>query len=58
LSASRASAAFPLRAAASTHSGFSLPFYAPDDFAAVWKGIREALRPGGVFAGQLFGPSG
>jgi SAM-dependent methyltransferase len=38
------------------HAGFSLPFCSPDDFAAVWKGIREALLPGGVFAGQLFGP--
>jgi SAM-dependent methyltransferase len=38
------------------HAGFSLPFCAPDDFAAVWKVIREALLPGGVFAGQLFGP--
>jgi SAM-dependent methyltransferase len=38
------------------HAGFSLPFCAPGDFAAVWKGIRDALRPGGVFAGQLFGP--
>jgi SAM-dependent methyltransferase len=38
------------------HAGFSLPFCAPDDFALVWKGIREALLPGGVFAGQLFGP--
>lgn len=38
------------------HAGFSLPFCAPDDFAAVWKRIREALLPGGVFAGQLFGP--
>ena len=38
------------------HAGFSLPFCAPGDFAAVWRGIREALLPGGVFAGQLFGP--
>ena len=38
------------------HAGFSLPFCAPGDFAAVWKGILEALLPGGVFAGQLFGP--
>jgi SAM-dependent methyltransferase len=37
------------------HAGFSLPFCAPGDFAAVWKQIREALLPGGVFAGQLFG---
>lgn len=38
------------------HAGFSLPFCAPGDFAAVWAGIRQALLPGGVFAGQLFGP--
>jgi SAM-dependent methyltransferase len=38
------------------HAGFSLPFCATGDFAAMWKGIREALLPGGVFAGQLFGP--
>lgn len=45
-----------LPTAALVHAGFSLPFCAPDDFAVVWKGIREALQPGGVFAGQLFGP--
>jgi SAM-dependent methyltransferase len=38
------------------HAGFSLPFCAPGDFAGVWAGIRDAIRPGGVFAGQLFGP--
>jgi SAM-dependent methyltransferase len=38
------------------HAGFSLPFCAPGDFAAMWKQVREALLPGGVFAGQLFGP--
>lgn len=38
------------------HAGFSLPFCGSDDFTLVWKRIREALPPGGVFAGQLFGP--
>jgi hypothetical protein len=38
------------------HAGFSLPFCAPEHFALVWKGIQAALLPGGVFAGQLFGP--
>jgi tellurite methyltransferase len=37
------------------HAGFSLPFCAPGHFMAVWKEIRGALQPGGVFAGQLFG---
>jgi SAM-dependent methyltransferase len=38
------------------HAGFSLPFCAPDQFADLWARIRRALRPGGIFAGQLFGP--
>jgi SAM-dependent methyltransferase len=38
------------------HAGFSLPFCAPDRFADLWVRIRQALRPGGIFAGQLFGP--
>jgi SAM-dependent methyltransferase len=38
------------------HAGFSLPFCSPCDFADVWSGIAGALLPGGVFAGQLFGP--
>ncbi len=37
------------------HAGFSVPFCAPGDFAQMWAGIRDALLPGGVFAGQLFG---
>lgn len=49
-------AAVALPPADLVHAGFSLPFCAPGDFAAVWAGIGEALRPGGVFAGQLFGP--
>jgi SAM-dependent methyltransferase len=37
------------------HAGFSLPYCRPDAFAGVWEGIRSAIRPGGRFAGQLFG---
>jgi SAM-dependent methyltransferase len=37
------------------HAGFSLPFCSPRQFPAVWQGIRRALVPGGIFAGQLFG---
>jgi SAM-dependent methyltransferase len=38
------------------HAGFSLPFCAPDRFGDLWARIRRALLPGGIFAGQLFGP--
>jgi len=37
------------------YAGFSLPFCRPARFPSVWRGILEALRPGGRFAGQLFG---
>jgi SAM-dependent methyltransferase len=37
------------------HAGYSVPFCHPEDFSDVWTGIRRALSPGGVFAGQLFG---
>jgi SAM-dependent methyltransferase len=37
------------------YASFSLPFCSPDRFPALWRGIRRALRPGGHFAGQLFG---
>jgi SAM-dependent methyltransferase len=37
------------------HAGFSLPFCPPQEFPSVWARIRQALAPGGVFAGQLFG---
>jgi hypothetical protein len=37
------------------HAGFSLPYCRPEAFPDVWEGIRSALRPGGRFAGQLFG---
>ena len=34
---------------------FSLPFVAPNDFALVWKNIKNSLIVGGIFSGQLFG---
>ena len=34
---------------------FALPFIHPGKFAEVWQKIDEALAPGGVFTGQLFG---
>lgn len=37
------------------HAGYSVPFCHPEDFPGVWSGIRGALSPGGIFAGQLFG---
>jgi len=38
------------------HARFALPFVPEARFPAVWAAIRAALVPGGVFAGQLFGP--
>ncbi len=37
------------------YASFSLPFCPPDRFPRLWSGVRQALRPGGHFAGQLFG---
>jgi SAM-dependent methyltransferase len=37
------------------HASFSLPFCPPVAFPALWDRIRSSLRPGGRFAGQLFG---
>jgi SAM-dependent methyltransferase len=36
-------------------AGLSLPFCSPDHFDDLWSGIVAALRPGGRFAGDLFG---
>jgi len=36
-------------------AGLSLPFCPPEHFDAVWSRIMAALRPGGRFAGDLFG---
>ncbi len=37
------------------NSSFSLPFCDPAHFDAVWSRIVASIRPGGRFAGQLFG---
>ncbi len=34
---------------------YSLPFMAPDKFAAATKGMQNSLKNGGIFTGQLFG---
>ena len=39
------------------HAGFSLPFVARVDLAALWARVVRSLRPGGLFAGQFFGPN-
>lgn len=45
-----------LPAADLVYAGFALPFCSGDVFERLWAGIRESLRPDGLFAGQLFGP--
>ncbi len=37
------------------NASYSLPFCHPDDFLQLWEKIVKALKPGGRFAGQLFG---
>jgi len=37
------------------NASFALPFCDPGHFASVWQWIVKSLRPGGRFAGQLFG---
>jgi len=36
-------------------AGMSLPFCEPDEFEPVWHKVVAAIRPGGWFAGHLFG---
>jgi SAM-dependent methyltransferase len=45
-----------LPAADFVYAGFALPFCDETYFPYLWADIREALRPGGLFAGELFGP--
>jgi SAM-dependent methyltransferase len=37
------------------HASYSLPFCRPTVFPRLWGDITEAIRPGGRFAGELFG---
>jgi SAM-dependent methyltransferase len=39
------------------NASFALPFCRADAFATLWERIVAAIRPGGRFAGQLFGPN-
>lgn len=39
------------------HAGFVLPFVRPQAFERCWNRLITSLRPGGVFAGQFFGPN-
>lgn len=52
---SLAEAAGSLPAADLIYSGYTLPYVHPSDFPRVWGAIRNAVRPGGYFAVQLFG---
>ncbi|HMR30794.1 MAG TPA: methyltransferase domain-containing protein [Geminicoccaceae bacterium] len=38
------------------NASFALPLCPPSRFAGLWTRIGAALRPGGRFAGQLYGP--
>ena len=37
------------------NASFTLPFCRPEAFATLWERVVAAIRPGGRFAGQLFG---
>ncbi|MCC5786403.1 MAG: class I SAM-dependent methyltransferase [Phycisphaerales bacterium] len=37
------------------NSSFSLPFCPPEHFARLWAELLAAMKPGAIFAGQLFG---
>jgi tellurite methyltransferase len=45
----------PIPAADLVYASFSLPFCPPGKFRSVWASILRSIRPGGHFAGQLFG---
>lgn len=37
------------------NSSFALPLCSPDAFSALWQKIIDSLKPGGRFAGQIYG---
>jgi hypothetical protein len=37
------------------HASLSLPFCPPEHFDAFWLKVVDAVKPGGLFAGQFFG---
>jgi tellurite methyltransferase len=46
---------YPTGAFDLVNAEFSLPFVGPDNIAVVLAGLFGAVRPGGLFTGQLFG---
>ncbi len=38
------------------NASYALPFCEPDAFPDLWRKIRTALKPGGVFSAHFFGP--
>lgn len=38
------------------NASFSLPLCTPEHFPLLWERLAAAIRPGGRFAGQLYGP--
>ena len=46
---------FPLPSSTLINASFSLPFAHPNAFPAIWSQIQNALPPGGIFCGHLFG---
>ena len=46
---------YDVPAADLVYAGYSLPFCAPEHFPRVWRGVRDALRPGALLAVNLFG---
>ena len=49
--------AFPSDAYDLVNAEFSLPFIAPGNFAPVFTRLLAAVKPRGIFTGQLFGPN-
>ncbi len=45
----------PLPSADLVNASYALPFCEPADFPVLWDRIVQSIRPGGRFAGQLFG---
>ena len=37
------------------YAGYSMPFCKPEFFDRMWMSVRDHIRPGGRFVGQLFG---
>lgn len=47
---------FPVACYDLVNAEFCLPFIRPDAFAATFRRLLDAVAPGGIFTGQLFGP--